>query len=90
MMPVGFLSAGLALSIGPASAVALSSFADSAGTASAVLGFIQMVGAAMVISAVQQTNIIAPQAVSLIVFVIVIPLLCVMYLPKLSAWSTEK
>jgi len=90
MMPVGFLSAGLALSIGPASAVALSSFADSAGTASAVLGFIQMAGAAMVISAVQQTNLIAPQAVSLIVFVIVIPLLCVMYLPKFSAWSAER
>jgi len=90
MMPVGFLSAGLALSIGPASAVALSSFADSAGTASAVLGFIQMTGAAIVISVVQQSDLIAPQAVSLVVFVIVIPLLCVMYLPKLSAWSAEK
>jgi len=89
MLPVAFLSAGLSLSIGPASGIALASFADSAGTAAAVLGFIQMAGAAVVISLVQQSELIAPHAVSLIIFSIVIPLLLVLYSPRFSQWNSE-
>ena len=89
MLPVVLLSVGLALSIGPASSIALSSFGGSAGTAAAVLGFIQMAGAAVIISLIQLTDLSAPFAVSVILLVLVVPLLLISRLTSMYEWHKE-
>ena len=89
MLPVVLLSVGLALSIGPASSIALSSFGGSAGTAAAVLGFIQMAGAAVIISLMQQTDLSAPFAVSVILLILVVPLLLISRLTGMYEWHKE-
>ena len=90
MLPIALLSVGLSLSIGPASGIALSAFADSAGTASALLGFIQLTGASLVIALVQQSGLYAPVAVSVVVMVLVLPLLLVMNLKSCAHWNSER
>jgi len=53
MLPIFVSSVGIALLLGAASALALAPFAKCAGAASAVLGFVQMCGAALLVFALQ-------------------------------------
>ena len=89
MLPVMFLSMGLSLLLGPATSMALASFADRAGTASALLGFIQMVGASLVIVLVQQSDLAAPVAVAVVLLSLAVPLLLMMVLQRFSRWNVE-
>ena len=89
MGPVMLLSAGLSMILGPATSMALSKFADRAGTASALLGFIQMVGASIIVLLVQQSSLLAPMAVVVVLVVFVVPLLLVMNTKRLSSWHLE-
>jgi len=89
MLPVMFLSMGLSLLLGPATSMALAGFADRAGTASALLGFIQMVGASIVIVLVQQSDLVAPVAVAVVLMSLALPLLLMMSLKRFSRWNVE-
>lgn len=89
MGPVMLLSAGLSLILGPATSMALSQFSDRAGTASALLGFIQMVGASIIVLVVQQSSLLAPMAVVVVLMAFVVPLLIVMNMKRLSRWHYE-
>ena len=89
MLPVMFLSMGLSLLLGPATSMALAAFADRAGTASALLGFIQMVGASIVIVLVQQSDLVAPVAVAVVLMSLALPLLLMMILKRFSRWNVE-
>lgn len=63
MLPMMMLCIGFALLLGPATSMALSAFGERAGTAAAMLGFIQMSGASVIAGLVQQTDLSAPYAV---------------------------
>jgi len=89
MLPVMFLSMGLSLILGPATSMALAGFAERAGTASALLGFIQMVGASVVIVSIQQSDLVAPVAGAVVLLSLAIPLLLMMLLPRFSDWNAE-
>lgn len=56
MSPMILLCIGFALLLGPATSMALSGFAERAGTATAILGCIQMSGAALLTGALHQTE----------------------------------
>ncbi len=90
MLPVMFLSAGLSLLLGPATSMALSEFADKAATASALLGFIQMVGASIVVMLIQQTSFSAPVAVAIVLLSLVVPLLLMMSFKCFAQWYMER
>ncbi len=74
MLPMALLCTGFALMLGPASALALMPFAERAGTASALLGCIQMGGAALIAFIIQQIGLDARLAVALSVIVIALPI----------------
>ncbi len=90
MLPIILLSAGLSFALGPATSMALSQFGDRAGSASALLGFTQMVGASVITFLVQQTDLIAPLAVATVLVIFVLPLWLIMLLPKYSHWNDER
>jgi DHA1 family bicyclomycin/chloramphenicol resistance-like MFS transporter len=89
MLPVALLSTGLSLLLGPATSIALARFSDRAATASALLGFIQMVGASIVVMLIQQVDLLAPVAVAAVLLVMVLPLFIVMQTESLTKWSIE-
>ena len=86
MLPMILLCVGFALLLGPATSMALAAFGSRAGTATALLGFIQMSGAALISGLIQQTQLAAPDAIALVCFVAPLALLVIMYQPKLSHW----
>jgi DHA1 family bicyclomycin/chloramphenicol resistance-like MFS transporter len=90
MLPIILLSAGLSFALGPATSMALSQFGDRAGSASALLGFTQMVGASVITFLVQQTDLIAPLAVATVLVIFVLPLWLIMLLSKYSHWNDER
>ncbi|WED25228.1 multidrug effflux MFS transporter [Vibrio sp. DW001] len=65
MLPIFINSIGFSVILGTASSKALSSFDADAGAASALLGFIQMGGAGLVVLMVQQLNMEVPDLLAL-------------------------
>lgn len=90
MLPMMLLCIGFALLLGPATSMALSAFGERAGTATAMLGFIQMSGASLLTALVQQTSLPAPYAVASLMGGLSIVLLAMMAMPKLDHWHQEQ
>ena len=86
MLPMILLCVGFALLLGPATSMALADFGNRAGTATALLGFIQMSGAALISGLIQQTTLSAPDAIALVCFIAPLGLLFIMQQQKLSHW----
>lgn len=90
MLPMMLLCIGFALLLGPATSMALSAFGERAGTATAMLGFIQMSGASLLTGLVQQTSIPAPYAVALVMGGLAIILLAMMAMSRFDHWHQEQ
>ncbi|NMH65064.1 multidrug effflux MFS transporter [Shewanella salipaludis] len=90
MLPMMLLCIGFALLLGPATSMALSAFGERAGTATAMLGFIQMSGASLLTALVQQTGLTAPFAVALVMGVLAALLLAMMALSRFDHWHQEQ
>jgi DHA1 family bicyclomycin/chloramphenicol resistance-like MFS transporter len=90
MLPMMLLCVGFAFLLGPATSMALSAFGERAGTAAAMLGFIQMSGASVLAGLIQQTNLTAPYAVALVMGVFSIGLLLMMALSRFDHWHQEQ
>ncbi|MBB1268537.1 multidrug effflux MFS transporter [Shewanella sp. SR44-3] len=90
MLPMMLLCIGFALLLGPATTMALAGFGERAGTATAMLGFIQMSGAALLTGLIQLTSIPAPYAVALIMGGLSTILLLMMATKGLSHWHQER
>ena len=86
MLPMILLCVGFALLLGPATSMALAAFGNRAGTATALLGFIQMSGAALISGLIQQTSLPAPDAIAIVCLVAPFGLLLIMQQQKLSHW----
>ena len=90
MLPMLLLCVGFALLLGPATSMALSSFGERAGTASALLGCIQMSGAALLTGLLQQTHFSAPYASVVMIGTGGVILLLTMSLPAYKHWHQEQ
>ena len=90
MLPMLPLCIGFALLLGPATSMALAGFGERAGTATAMLGFIQMSGASLVTGLVQVTDLSAPSAVALVMFGFSSFLLLIMGLSRFNHWHQEQ
>jgi len=81
MFPVMMSSVGAALLMGSCAGQALSPFGTSAGTASALLGFIQLSGAAVLTALIQLLPLNEPTQLALLMLVF-IPIYVLWKLPK--------
>ncbi len=90
MSPMLLLCIGFALLLGPATSMALSRFGERAGTASAILGCMQMSGAAVLTGLLQQTELTAPYASALMIGVGAMILLLIMSLSRFKHWHHEQ
>ena len=90
MLPMMLLCVGFALLLGPATSMALSGFGERAGTATAMLGFIQMSGASLLAGLIQQTDLMAPYAVVVVMGGLAIILLAMMTMSRLDGWHQER
>ncbi|WP_299797950.1 multidrug effflux MFS transporter [uncultured Shewanella sp.] len=90
MLPMMLLCIGFALLLGPATSMALAAFGERAGTATAILGFIQMSGASLLTGLVQQTDLTAPYAVAFVMGTLAITLLTMMAMPRFDNWHQEQ
>ena len=90
MLPMALLCIGFALLLGPATSMALSAFGERAGTAAAMLGFIQMSGASLLAGLIQQTSLTAPFAVITVMGGGAIILLSIMSMKRMNAWHVEQ
>ncbi len=90
MLPMMLLCIGFALLLGPATSMALSAFGERAGTATAMLGFIQMSGASLIAALVQQTDLIAPYAIAFVMGGLAIIPLIVMMMSRFDHWHQEQ
>jgi len=90
MLPMMLLCIGFALLLGPATSMALSAFSDRAGTAAAILGCLQMSGAALLSGLIQQTNLNAITADILVIGGLAGLLLLLMLVPRFNHWHEEK
>jgi DHA1 family bicyclomycin/chloramphenicol resistance-like MFS transporter len=90
MLPMMLLCIGFALLLGPATSMALSAFGERAGTATAMLGCIQMSGAALLTGLIQQTGLSAPYAVVFLMGSLSLILLLMMLMPRFNHWHQEQ
>ncbi|MFT5234787.1 MAG: DHA1 family bicyclomycin/chloramphenicol resistance-like MFS transporter [Shewanella sp.] len=90
MLPMMLLCIGFALLLGPATSMALAAFGERAGTATAILGFIQMSGASLLVGLVQQTDLTAPYAVALVMGGLMTALLIMMAMSRFDHWHQEQ
>ena len=90
MAPMMLLCVGFALLLGPATSMALAGFGERAGTATAMLGFIQMSGASLLTGLVQQTDLSAPFAIALVMGCLAAALLVIMGLNRFNHWHQEQ
>ena len=90
MMPMLLLCIGFALLLGPATSMALSGFGERAGTATAMLGCMQMSGAALLTGLVQLTDLTAPYANVLMLCGGASILLLAMAATRLGHWHHER
>lgn len=84
MLPVLISSIGISLLIGACSGQALSPFDNNAGTASALMGFMQMSGAATIVFLLQMLPLNGPQQFTLIISLL-IPIYVCWKSPKISS-----
>ncbi|WP_163935393.1 multidrug effflux MFS transporter [Paraferrimonas sp. SM1919] len=89
MLPMLLLCCGFALLLGPATAMALAPFAERAGTASAMLGCIQMSLAAVMVAVIQQTSLAPEQAVAFACIAPSLVFLGLMASKKLNVWHKD-
>lgn len=80
MLPVMLSSVGFSLLMGSCAGQALAPFAQSAGTASALLGFMQMTGAAVIVSLMQLLPLNEAEQLTLLML-LVVPVYAVWRLP---------
>ncbi|WP_105901352.1 multidrug effflux MFS transporter [Vibrio gangliei] len=90
MLPMALLCIGFAFLLGPATSMALSGFGERAGTAAAMLGFIQMSGASLLAALIQQTPLSAPYAAMVVMAGGATVLLAVMKMKRMNAWHVER
>ncbi|GGI82163.1 Bcr/CflA family drug resistance efflux transporter [Shewanella gelidii] len=90
MLPMMLLCIGFALLLGPATTMALAGFGERAGTATAMLGFIQMSGASFLAGLVQLSDLTAPFAVTLVMVSLATLLLVMMCFRGLNHWHQEQ
>ncbi|MBR9728731.1 multidrug effflux MFS transporter [Shewanella intestini] len=90
MLPMILLCVGFAILLGPATSMALSGFGERAGTAAAMLGFIQMSGASVLTAVIQLTPITAPWAVVVVLGCTSTLYLVLMVMPQLKHCHQEK
>lgn len=90
MAPMMLLCVGFALLLGPATSMALSAFGERAGTATAMLGCIQMSGASILTALIQLTDIPAPYAIALVMGGLCSVLLAIMAMNRLSHLHQEQ
>lgn len=83
MLPVMFSSLGFSMLMGACSGQALAPFADNAGTASALLGFMQMSGAAVIVALLQVLPINEAEQLTLLMLM-TIPVYGLWRMPKLN------
>lgn len=83
MLPVMISSIGISLLMGSCSGQALSPFGNNAGTASALLGFIQMSGAAILVSLLQLLPLNVPEQFALLTLML-LPVYVLWKLPKIK------
>jgi len=83
MLPVMISSLGFSLLMGSCSGQALSPFGDNAGTASALLGFIQMTGSAIIVSLLQLFPLDEPDQLTLLMMAI-LPIYLLWKQPKIK------
>ena len=90
MAPMMILCVGFAILLGPATSMALSAFGERAGTATAMLGCIQMSGASILTALIQLTDIPAPYAIALVMGGFSSVLLIIMAMNRLSHLHQEQ
>jgi DHA1 family bicyclomycin/chloramphenicol resistance-like MFS transporter len=90
MAPMMLLCVGFAILLGPATSMALSAFGERAGTATAMLGCIQMSGASMLTALIQLTDIPAPYAIAIVMGGFCSVLLAMMAMNRLSHLHQEQ
>ncbi|GGP43953.1 multidrug effflux MFS transporter [Shewanella saliphila] len=90
MAPMMLLCVGFALLLGPATSMALSAFGERAGTATAMLGCMQMSGASILTALIQLTDIPAPYAIALVMGGLCSVLLAIMAMNRLSHLHQEQ
>ncbi|GAA0792869.1 MULTISPECIES: multidrug effflux MFS transporter [Pseudomonadati] len=90
MLPMMLLCVGFAILLGPATSMALSGFGERAGTATAMLGCIQMSGASILTALIQLTDISAPFAIALLMGGMSSILLAVMGMQRFNHWHQEQ
>jgi DHA1 family bicyclomycin/chloramphenicol resistance-like MFS transporter len=81
---------GFAALLGPATSMALAGFGERAGTATAMLGCIQMSGAAILTALIQLTDIPAPYAIALLMGGLCSVLLLMMGMKRFNHWHQEQ
>ena len=84
MGPIMICSIGVSLLMGTCSGQALAPFGDNAGSASALLGFIQMSGAAILVSLLQLLPVNEPEQLALLILAI-LPIYALWKLPKVKS-----
>ena len=84
MFPMFICAAGYALSLGSAAGAALAPFSKQAGTASALVGVMQMSGAGVLVLITQNLGLSAPQLIALHLFALV-PFWLTLLSPKAKA-----
>jgi DHA1 family bicyclomycin/chloramphenicol resistance-like MFS transporter len=90
MLPMMLLCVGFAALLGPATSMALAGFGERAGTATAMLGCIQMSGAAILTALIQLTDIPAPYAIALLMGGLCSVLLLMMGMKRFNHWHQEQ
>ena len=83
MAPIMICSTGVSLLAGTCSGQALSPFGDNAGSASALLGFMQMSGAAVLVALLQLLPLNEPEQMALLILAI-LPVYALWKLPKVK------
>lgn len=81
MLPIMVSSVGFSLLMGTCAGQALSPFGEKAGTASALLGFLQMTGAAVIVGVIQQLPINAIGQIALLMLA-TLPLMVLWFYPN--------
>ena len=90
MLPMMLLCVGFAILLGPATSMALSGFGERAGTATAMLGCIQMSGASILTALIQLTDIPAPFAIAILMGGMSSLLLVMMGMQRFNHWHQEQ
>lgn len=87
MLPIMLSSIGFSLVMGACAGQALAPFGDKAGTASALLGFIQMSGASVIVGLLQLLGLDAAQQL-VVLMLSILPIYCLYKMPSIKGKIT--